>query len=173
VNIFEVKVWDDECSLCTFYSVQRDGVSENETDRFFLKYENSQGHERAVQELLSFILIGIGEEQGAVKELFNRFENEVVGLPVKGKIYLGGFNYHYPGFPLRLYALSITDNIVILFNGGIKNGPTNQTSDLHLRWREACQFANKIIEAIRTGEMIVDEENRKLLNHLGEDEIML
>jgi len=81
--------------------------------------------------------------------------------------------YHYPEFPLRLYALSITDNIAILFNGGIEDGPTNQTSDVSLRWQEACQFAKKIIDAIQSGEIFIDEENRKLLNHLGEEEIIL
>ena len=33
--------------------------------------------------LLSFVLDSIGEDHGAVDELFNRFENEVVGLPNK------------------------------------------------------------------------------------------
>jgi hypothetical protein len=173
VNIFELKVWDDESSLCTFYSIQRDGASENETDKFFIKYEKLEGFKQAAHDLLLFILNAIGEEQGTVEELLNRFENEVVGLPVKGRVLLGGFVYHYPEFPLRLYALSITNNIAILFNGGIKDGPTNQTSDLHLRWKEACQFAKKIMDAIQSGEIFIDEENRKLLNHLGREEIVL
>lgn len=173
MNIFELKIWDDERRLCTFYTVQWDGAVRNETDKFLAKYENKEGFELSMQELLSFVLIGIGDEQGAVDELFNRNENEVKGLPVQGRIQLGELNYYYPDFPLRLYALKITENIAILFNGGVKDGPTNQTSSLHLQWKEACLFAKKIIEAIKNDEILVDEENRKLTNHLGEDEIIL
>jgi hypothetical protein len=39
--------------------------------------------------LLSFVLDSIGEDHGAVNALFNRFENEVVGLPNKGKVTVG------------------------------------------------------------------------------------
>lgn len=144
MNIFELKIWDNERRLCTFYTVLVDGAQENETDKFLIKFENMNGFELATQELVSFALIGIGDEQGAVPELFNRDENEVKGLPVQGRIKLGELVYHYPEFPLRLYALNITDNIAILFNGGIKDGPTNQTSSLHTQWKEACYFAKEL-----------------------------
>ena len=63
--------------------------------------------------------------------------------------------------------------IVILFNGGIKDGPTNQTSSLHLEWRAACEFAKRIIEALQDGTIIVDKKNRKLTNYDGSNEIIL
>ena len=157
----------------TFYTVQWDGESENETDKFFTKYENDPQYGETVQELLSFILYAIGEDHGAVDALFNRFENEVTGLPVKGKIRLGEFTYYYPQFSLRLYALKITDEIVVLFSGGVKDGPTNQTSSLNMKWVEACAFAKKIIAAQLDGSIIIDECNRTLTNHLGGEEIIL
>jgi len=173
VNTFELKIWDDERQRCTFYTILQDGADEDETDRFFLKYENDPTFTDAVQELLSFILLSIGDDHGAVDSLFNRSENEVKGLPAQGKVMIDEFIYHFPNFPLRLYALKITEEIVVLFNGGIKDGTTNQNSSLHMQWVEACQFAKRIDEARRLGEIMIDAPQRKLTNRKGGDEIIL
>lgn len=173
MNTFELKIWDNEAVLCTFYTVQKDGALETETDRFFTKYETNTQYEQAAEELLSFVLLSIGDDHGAVDELFNRYENEVTGLPTQGRIQLGELIYHYADFPLRLYALKINDNIVVLFNGGIKDGPSNQTSSLRLQWIEACQFAKRIIEAINSNEVLIDVKNRQLTSDNGDDEIIL
>lgn len=173
MNIFALEIWDDEGAKCTFYTVKQDGEESNETDLFFEKYDAMAAYKEANQELLSFVIYAIGENHGAVDALFNRDENEVKGLPVQGKRKVQNITYHFPEFPLRLYALKITNNIVVLFNGGIKDGPTNQKSRLHLEWRAACEFAKRIDEAIRDGSIIVDEKNRKLTNYDGLDEIIL
>ena len=173
VNIFALEIWDDEGAKCTFYTVRYDDLQTNETDLFFERYDALPEYKQANQELLSFIIYAIGEDHGAINELFNRNENEVKGLPVQGKVVLDEITYHYPNFPLRLYALKITNNIVILFNGGIKDDQTNQKSSQHLIWREACEFAKRILEAIRDGTIIVDKKNRQLTNYDGSDEIIL
>jgi hypothetical protein len=173
VNIFALEIWDDEGAKCTFYTVRYDDLQTNETDLFFEKYDALPEYKQANQELLSFVVYAIGEDHGAINELFNRNENEVKGLPVQGKVVLDEITYHYPNFPLRLYALKITNNIVILFNGGIKDDQTNQKSSLHLIWRDSCEFAKRILEAIRDGTIIVDKKNRKLTNYDGSDEIIL
>jgi len=108
--------------------------------------------------------------------LFNRFENEVIGLPNKGKVNVSGIVFLYPNFSLRLYALRVNNrpDLVILFNGGAKSAQTNQGSrDLNLKWIEACQFAKRIEEALRGKEIIVDSKNRKLLSADGNEEILL
>ena len=173
VNIFALEIWDDEAAKCTFYTVKYDDAETNETDLFFEKYDAIAEYKEANQELLSFVLLSIGNDHGAINELFNRDENEVKGLPVQGKRTIENITYHFPEFPLRLYALKITNNIVILFNGGIKDGPTNQTSSLHLEWRAACEFAKRINEALHDGTIIVNEKHRKLNNYDGSDEIIL
>lgn len=173
VNIFALEVWDDEGAKCTFYTVRYDDAETNETDLFFERFDAIEAFKEANQVLLSFVLVSIGDNHGAIDELFNRNENEVKGLPVQGKRTVENITYHFPEFPLRLYALKITNNIVILFNGGIKDGPTNQTSSLHLEWRAACAFAKRIDQAIRDGSVIVDEKNRKLTNYDGSTVIIL
>src|SRR6201996_1820729 len=116
------------------------------------------------------------QEHGAIDALFNRFENEVVGLPNRGKVTVGEIIFLFPNFPLRLYALRINDrsDLVVLFNGGVKSSQTNQGSrDLILKWREACQFARRIEEALRNSEIIIDKKRRRLCSDTGDEEIVL
>lgn len=173
MNIFELEIWDNEGDKCTFYSVKEEGADKNETDYFFEKYYSEDDFKTEVQELLMFITSAIGDNHGAIDEIFNRTENDVDGLPTQGQLKLGEFNYHFPHFPLRLYALKVTENIVILFNGGIKDGKTNQTSSLHFKWVEACNYAKRIIEAINDGSIIVNPKDRTLKSFDGSDEIIL
>jgi hypothetical protein len=104
VNTFALEIWDDEASKCTFYSVGWEESVHNETDKFFNKYDSIAELKRSAQELLSFILDSIGEDHGANDVLFNRFENEVVGLPNKGKVTIDRISFLFPNFPLRLYG---------------------------------------------------------------------
>jgi len=159
VNIFTLELWDDEAAKCTFYTVRWEGAKESETDKFFNKYDANPELKKSTQELLSFILDSIGEDHGAVDALFNRFENEVVGLPNTGRVNVSGIVFLYPNFPLRLYALRVKgrNDLVVLFNGGVKSAQTNQASkDLSLKWIEACQFARRIEEALKEGEINID-----------------
>ncbi len=169
MNTFVLEKWDDEGKQCTFYTVRWDDSARSETDNFFDKYENHSTLVVHVQELLSLILDQIGDNHGAKDAFFNRKENEVDGLPPKGRV----LGLYFPSFPLRLYALKITEHLVILFNGGIKDSATNQKSSLHLHWREACQFAKKIDAAIRNSEIIVDENNWELKPYDNTKEIVL
>ncbi|MFI5137899.1 MAG: hypothetical protein ACHQIM_08720 [Sphingobacteriales bacterium] len=176
MNIFALEIWDDEASKCTFYTVRWEDSRENETDKFFNKYDAKGELKNSTQQLLSFVLDSIGEDHGAIDSLFNRFENEVVGLPNKGKANVGGIVFLYPNFPLRLYALRINNrsDIVVLFNGGLKSAQNNQDSkDLHLKWIEACQFAKRIDEALRDKELVIDNGKRKILAANGDEEIFL
>ncbi|WP_114791844.1 hypothetical protein U0035_15430 [Niabella yanshanensis] len=176
MNTFALELWDDEGTKCTFYTVRKDGAHQNETDLFFDKYHQLPEYKQSVQQLLSFVLDAIGDDHGALDVLFNRFENEVVGLPNRKRVQLGEIVFCYPDFPLRLYALRIKNrkDLVVLFNGGVKSAQTNQqSSGLNLKWREACQYALRIEEAIREGEVIVDTKERKLTSSDKSDEIIL
>lgn len=173
MNNYVVEIWNDEGAACTFYTVRWDDVQFNETDKFFEKYDALEEFEVANMELLNFVVKTIGEDHGDHDALFNREENEVIGLPVQGNVKISEVSYHFPQFPLRIYALKITENIVILFNGGVKDGSTNQESSLNMQWREACQFARTIVEAIQDEIIIVKEEERKLLYYTGSEEIIL
>ncbi len=176
MNTFALEIWDNECAKCIFYAVRWEDAKKNETDKFFEKYHGIGELKRPTEELLSFVLDSIGNDHGAIDLLFNRFENEVVGLPNKGSVNVGEIIFLYPNFPLRLYALRINNrkDIVVLFNGGVKSSPTNQLSrDLNLKWIEACQFARRIDEALRRGEIIIDDNKKILLSENGDEDIIL
>ncbi len=176
MNIFALEIWDDEASKCTFYTVRWEDSIENETDKFFNKYDANPEFKKSTQQLLSFVLDSIGEDHGAIDALFNRFENEVVGLPNKGNVNVSGVVFLYPNFPLRLYALRINNrsDLVVLFNGGVKSAQTNQGSkELYIKWIEACQFAKRIEDALRTKEIIIDNKQRRILSDNRDEEIFL
>ncbi|WP_440135543.1 hypothetical protein [Chitinophaga sancti] len=175
MNSFVLEIWDDEAEKCTFYTVRKEGAKNSETDKFFKKYIVIPELKKSTQVLLSFVLDSIGDDHGAIDLLFNRFENEVVGLPNQGKANLGEVTFFYPGFPLRLYALRVNNrsDLVVLFNGGVKSASTTQASkDLNLKWREACQFARRIEEALQDREISIDLKNRKIRANDSEEIIL-
>lgn len=176
MNNFVLEKWDDEGLKCTFYTVRWEEDKANETDKFFDKYYADAEYRQNIQELLSFVLDSIGDDHGAIDALFNRFENDVVGLPNRGRVEVGEVVFLYPNFPLRLYALRINNrkDLVVLFNGGIKSSQTNQNSkELNLKWIEACQFAKRIDDALRQKEIVLDTKRRLILSAYGDDEILL
>ncbi|MEP4532683.1 MAG: hypothetical protein ABJ004_06330 [Cyclobacteriaceae bacterium] len=173
MNNFVLELWDDEGEKCTFYTVRWEDHPLNETDKFLEKYEKLPEYKGALQELLSFILDAIGDDHGAIDELFNRHENEVEGLPLHGKVCLKDVTFHYPEFPLRIYALRLSERLVVLFNGGIKDGPTNQQSSLCGEWRSACEFAKKINSAWLDGIIETDATGRVLRDYRNNEEIIL
>lgn len=77
VNIFALEIWDDESAKCTFYTVKYDNTEINETDLFFEKYDALAEYKEVNQELLSFVLLSIGNDHGAIDELFNRDETKL------------------------------------------------------------------------------------------------
>lgn len=173
MNSFVVEILDDQAEMCTFYTVRWDDSKESETEKFASKYSQDEAYSEATTTLLNFVFNVVGNQYGAIDRLFNRFENEVVGLPVQGKVTLHDVTIHHPDFPLRLYALKITEYLVVLFNGGVKDASTNQESSLNLQWREACQFAKKILEDIRDGTIIINHKEWTLENYNGNSEIIL
>lgn len=174
MNTFELEIWDDELEKVTFYTVRGSEAALSEADRFFEKFGKT--HNQAVQELLSLLFDTIGTDYGAIDDFFNRFEDNVTGLPPKGKIRIGEFKAHFQQFPLRLYALRINDrdDLVVLFNGGLKSARTNQeSSDLNMKFLEANAFGKRIEQALREKTIIIDEKSRTLKSFDGSDTILL
>ncbi len=174
MNTFTLEIFDDEGTECTFYTVRLDTEQLTETDKFFLRYEkpSSLFHEEA-QKLLVLILELIGDVYGALDDFFDRFENKAQALPPKpGKVKLEIMHLG-ANFPLRLYCYRISDSIVVLFNGGIKDADTAQESgDLSMKFRDAQQYAQKISKAIYD-KMIVIEHERVLKTFDNNSEIVL
>lgn len=173
--IFELKVWYDETRRCTFYTVQRDGSADSETDAFFAKYEDEEAefYEEA-NELLYLILEKIGNTHGATNDFFNRLENRAQALPPRPVSKLPEIVALGTNFPLRLYCYRISPSLVVLFNGGFKDAPTAQESkDVSMKFHDAQQYTKKIQDALREGMIVVSDDGRKLTDYNGNEEIFL
>jgi hypothetical protein len=174
MNTFELEIWDNEGDKVTFYTVHFQDSKLSETDKFFDKYEKTE--KQAVQELSVLLLDSIGTDHGAVEAFFNRPEDGVSGLPPKGRITVDEVKFHYPKFPLRLYALRINDreDLVVLFNGGVKSSEANsQSPDLNMKFLEAKALGKRIEQAIHEKTIIIDEASRTLRSFDGSDVIVL
>ena len=174
MNIFGLEIWDDETEKVTFYTVRwDDDKSISETDKFFQRMSSIPEMKLYVQELSKLIIEVIGNTYGAQESFFNRFENRATALPPKGKIKISELELDYFGFPLRLYCLALSEELVILFNGGIKNARTIQESTdvISAKFYEANEFAKRIFEALNSKEIFID--GRLLRYHDGSLEIYL
>jgi hypothetical protein len=174
VSRFELEIWDDETEKVTFYTVRWEGAPKSETDKFFEKHYELEPD--ATQELMSLIIDTIGTDHGAIDDFFNRHENTVTALPHRGHFTIDEIKFYFPQFPLRLYALRINnrEDLVILFNGGIKSGATNEDSgELNMKFIEANDFAKKIERALQEEEIFIDDETRTLKYYNNSSEIIL
>jgi hypothetical protein len=148
VNTFTLEIWYDEGSECTFYTVKWDNEEEealSETDQFFEKYadENHPLRDQALQ-LFRLITENIGNKYGATDDFFDRLENRAQALPPKPKQRIKEIRLLGKDFPLRLFCYRITEQIVVLFNGGVKDAATAQESSLSFQFQEAQTFAKKL-----------------------------
>ena len=172
MNTFELEIFDDEGSVCTFYTVKQEDSGLSETDKFIKKFRNNSELKGPLQDLLSFLIHVIGNGNGAISDYF-RFENTAQALPPGGDYIINELAINFSGFPLRLYCLRISYNLVILFNGGEKTERTAQAGKTSMVFHEANQFAKKIIEALNDGTIYVANNGRELRNYKQGSELTL
>lgn len=178
MNTFAVKIWYDEASICTFYTVRwvyDDVDTASETDKFFDTYAIS-GHtyEESAYQLFRLITESIGNKYGATDDFFDRAENKAQALPPKPKQLVEEIKDLGNNFPLRLYCYRITEKIVVLFNGGIKNAHSAQESEnLSMKFYEAQTFVKKIEDALQSGMIEQSVDERYLLSFDGTSNIIL
>lgn len=178
MNIFTVEIWYDEGSICTFYTVRwvtDDDDLVSETDRFFDTYAVPEHplEEKALQ-LFRLITESIGNRYGATNEFFDRLVNSAQELPPRPKQWVEEIKDLGINFPLRLFCYRVTENIVILFNGGTKESQVTQESkNLSMKFYEAQSFVKKIKEALQSGMIEISEDGRCLQNFDGTTDIRL
>lgn len=177
MNTFAIEIWYDEGSICTFYTT-RFIDNENtlyETDKFFDKYAVPENQfEKEAFELFRLITESIGNKYGATNDFFDRAENKAQALPPKPKKWVEEIKELGINFPLRLFCYRVKEQIVILFNGGIKNAGTAQESkDLSMKFYEAQIFVKKIEEALKSEMETITDNEKYLQNFDGSIDIIL
>lgn len=173
MNIFALEIWDDTFPLVTYYTVRWDEAEESETEKFFRRFMADAAHKSHFSEIVALLEV-FGAQQGAKQRYFERWADEASELPPKQRIEVDGIEINYFENVLRLFCVRINDNIVILFNGGVKSSQATQDSpDLASKFRDAKHFAKKIWEVIHAGIVVVDEPRHKLINDNGSEEELL
>ncbi|HOK60827.1 MAG: hypothetical protein WBJ36_09795 [Tenuifilum sp.] len=178
MNTFAIEIWYDEGSICTFYTVRwvtDDDNAPSETDRFFDTYAVPEHplNEKAMQ-LFRLITESIGNRYGATNDFFDRIVNKAQELPPKQKQWVEEIKDLGINFPLRLFCYRVTENIVILFNGGIKESQASQESkNLRMKFYEAQTFVKKIEEALQSQMIKISDNGRYLQNFDGTTDIIL
>jgi len=135
-----------------YYTLVVEGRDQSETDAFFARFENEPTLTNDLNLLVAWIQ-EIGRYRGAKSRYF-RFENDAAALPPPARI-MAELGSSYCQF--RLYCIRLSDEIVILANGGRKTGQTVQRSpELMNHFRFANKMAQQLIELIQSGELLMD-----------------
>ena len=175
MSTFVIELWFDETKRCNFYTVRWDDAKISETDHFFEKYENDENpFSDDAYVLFRLITETIGNVHGAIDDFFDRTEDKALALPPKPKRRIPEIMEIGTHFPLRLYCIKISESIVVLFNGGVKNKRTAQESDdIRMRFYEAQGFAQRIYQDLQDGTIIIDNDKGTLSDYQGNTEIIL
>jgi hypothetical protein len=132
-----------------FYTFHIEDDADSETLKFFKKFKTQPSHTDELNELANW-LVEIGCEYGALPFLF-RFEDEAVALPpnfhAQKRIKVQKIEQNN----LRLYCIWISEEIVILANGGIKTTKTAQESPVMPHLRFAKNMGKQINRLISEG----------------------
>ncbi len=174
VKTFVLEIWEDTFRLVTYYTVRWDEAEVSETDKFFRRFMADTTHREHFNEIVA-LLKDFGERKGARQRYFSRYADEASELPPKLKMEVNGIEIRYQDNQIRLFCTRINDNIVILFNGGIKSSQATQDSpDLVSNFRDAKFFAKKIWTQIQDKMIVVEEAQHRLANHdNSEEEIII
>lgn len=179
MNNFALEIWDDEGSKCTLYSIRwTDAIEEaenNETDLFFSRFENTDDpYFTQSSQLINLLTKVIADKYGATDDFVNRVEAKAYAMPPKPTRKIEEIADLGINFPLRLYCYRVDEQVLILFNGGIKQSETAQESDdLRLRFYEAQNLSKRIEEAWRNEDIVYNPKTRKLEDFQGNESIYL
>lgn len=107
----------NESESCTIYTIQFKTESQTEFERFFNKFKDDAIYNPDLMRIVAFI--NKIAQEGAFERLFRpegKMSDHVVALPIISS-------------RLRLYCLRLSDKILILGNGGVKNSRTYNEDD--------------------------------------------
>ena len=138
----------NEGNRCTLYSIQFTSEDVSEYERFYSKFIEDA---KLNHDLLRIVqLVDKVAEEGALERLFRpegKMKDSVVALPVLSS-------------KLRLYCLRLSDGILILGNGGVKQSRTYEEDDSLRGYVLTLQkFEELLKEGQRDGSVIVTERS--------------
>lgn len=141
----------------TYYSIKYENNKHTEFEKFILNHHTNKKIEQEFNDLLALIK-RLGVEQGAKSKYFSRNERKAEALPPDWKQLSKHDRRLHVKYQhnLRLYCMRITDEIVFLFNGGVKTpGPitAEECAIVRKHFRNANKLAQTIEDAIKNKEI--------------------
>ena len=137
----------NETDKCTIYTLQFEGENETEFERFYSKFKDDAVYNPDLMRIVAFI--NKIAQNGAFERLFRpegKMSDHVVALPVIAS-------------KLRLYCLRLSDKILILGNGGVKNSRTYDEDDTLKGYVITLQdFERLLKEGQQKGLVIITEK---------------
>lgn len=148
----------NETNNCTIYTIQFQNESKTEFERFYNKFKDDAVYNPDLMRIVSFI--NKIAQNGAFERLFRpegKMSDHVVALPVITS-------------KLRLYCLRLSDKILILGNGGIKNSSTYNEDDALRGYVITLQnFERLLKEGQQQGLVTITEKNIEIKEEESED----
>ena len=136
----------NEGNRCTLYSIQFTSEDDSEYERFYSKFIEDAKLNRDLLRIVQ--LVDKIAEEGALERLFRpegKMKDSVVALPVLSS-------------KLRLYCLRLSDGILVLGNGGVKQSRTYEEDDSLRGYVLTLQkFEELLKEGQRDGSVVVTE----------------
>lgn len=146
-----------------FYTFKFEAEKQSETEKFFSKFENNEALEEDLNNLVAWLSL-IGQKYGAKTDFF-RHEASAQALPPPMHIMMREVTVN----DLRLYCVCISEEIVILANGGVKVAQKVQDSSEILQYfRFANAMSKQINDLIKNGEFAF---KGKYISNLSEIEL--
>lgn len=151
MNIF-VEEFYSGSKVC-IYTVRKEEAELSETQDFFRRVGFMPEYIEDAQKLSRLLSNQIANIYGAHDKYFNRNEKRATALPPSGRYkgFKGEKVVNFSYFPLRLYSLRLSNSVIVLFNGGIKEtgGSAQNDEKVSIYFQEANEFTKRIFSAIR------------------------
>ena len=134
----------------------------NEFEKFVSKHQHLEAIQEEWNDLLAWLTIRLGERHAA-KDKYFRHEGTAQALPPSANFLEIDYRQN-----LRLYCLRLSDHVVVLFNGGIKTkgvATAQECAVVRPHFRRANQLAKAIDKAIKSGDISLSDDLKKLVFH--------
>ena len=144
-----------------FYTFKFEDDERTETDKFFLKFEDNETVAGDLNNLAGWLSL-IGQKYGA-KINFFRHEASAQALPPPMSKMIQEIIVN----DLRLYCVCVSEQIVILGNGGLKTSQKVQDSaDVLHHFRFANAMSKQISDLIKDGDFVFRGKNIININEI-------
>jgi len=165
-----IEVWEDFTQV-KYYALKVSGEKTSILDNFFKRYEDSEEYSRSIAWIDNW-LTQIGEYKTANNEWFrpnSKDQPNVKKLPPPTSIIREAeIDFDDNQLKLRLYCIKMSDNAVILVDGGIKSSlETNKSEDLKHKNMFAKNIAGQIEKQLQAGNLSCTGKNIEFNEKFG------